>query len=80
MMGKITYDQVNELLGMLSTSSNNIREFVGKYNGNDNISLKAKKVLNFCSDLDKYISNLSSNVQLNKDADKVVQELISKNN
>ena len=80
MIGKITYEQVEELLKILSVSSNGVREFVSKYNGDDNISLKAKKVLNFCNDLDKYISNLSAKVILNKDADKIIEELKSKNN
>ena len=80
MIGKITYDQIEDLLNNLITSSNNIREFASKYNGDDNISFKAKKVLNFCNDLDKYTTSLYDRVNLNKDADKIIQELKDKNN
>lgn len=79
MIGKLTYDQVTELLNTLITSSNNVREFANKFNGEDSISIKAKKVLNFCNDLDKYIVSLSDKVTLSKDADKIIQELKSKN-
>lgn len=51
MIGKLTYDQIEEILNILSTSSNNLKEFLEKYNGTDMISTKSKKLLTFVMNL-----------------------------
>jgi prefoldin subunit 5 len=79
MIGKLTYDQIEEILNILSTSSNNLKDFLENYNGTDMISTKSKKVVNFCNELDKYIANMKSNISINKDADKVVNDLKARN-
>lgn len=79
MIGKLTYDQIDEILNTLATSSNNLKSFLERYNGTDMISTKSKKVVNFCNELDKYISNMKDNISLSKDADKVVNDLKAKN-
>ncbi len=79
MIGKLTYDQIDEILNTLATSSNNLKTFLERYNGTDMISTKSKKVVNFCNELDKYISNMKDNISLSKDADKVVNDLKAKN-
>lgn len=78
MMGKLTYEQVSEILNTLTISSNNLKSILNKYNGTDNISIRAKKVTSFCNDLDKYISNLYDAIEMNKEADRLIENLKAK--
>ena len=78
MIGKLTYEQVNEILNSLAISSNNLKSILNKYNGTDNISIRAKKVTSFCNDLDKYISNLFETIEMNKEADRIIENLKAK--
>ena len=75
MIGKLTYDQINEIIDILSNSNNDLRSILSSYTGDDSISARANKLLNFCNDLDVYIANLNDTVSLNQDADSVVSRL-----
>ena len=78
MIGKLSYEQVEQILMNISTSSNNLRSFLESFSGDDQISLRAKKALGFCNEVDKYVSNLSDVIELNKDVDKIIDRLKEK--
>ncbi|MBR4618273.1 MAG: hypothetical protein IKO49_03110 [Bacilli bacterium] len=79
MIGKLSYSQINEIINMLNTSNANLKTILSKYNNNDNISIKAHKLLSFCNDLDQYIINLENSVSMNQQADNVVNRLKDSN-
>lgn len=78
MIGKLTYEQIEQLTAILSTSSSNLRELLNSYQNNPELGPRTDKMLNFCSDVDKYINQLTSTLKLNKDADIVIERI--KNN
>lgn len=81
MIGKLTYDQIEEILTTISNASNNLRTFLDNYSsGTDTIAMKAKKVITFCNEVDRYVEKTKDSIELNKDVDKVINELKEKNN
>ena len=76
MLGKLNYEQVDSIIQLIDNSTNDLRQVLGKYNNGDALSVKAVKLLDFCGELDKYCENLKSKVQLNKDAEIVVNRLV----
>ena len=77
MIGNLSYEEIENLITIMASSSENIRSVLNSYN--NNISSRTEKMLHFCSDIDKYIANLKDNILLNKDAD-IVIERIKQNN
>ena len=79
MIGNLSYEEIENLITIMASSSENIRSVLNSYQDNNNISSRIEKMLHFCSDIDKYIANLKDNILLNKDAD-IVIERIKQNN
>ena len=75
MIGKLTYDQLDELTEKLSTSNTNLRSSLEFYNTDSDLASKTNKLLQFSNELEKYINNLKSIISLNKDADIVINRL-----
>ncbi len=75
MIGKLTYEQIEELSNTIITSNENLRKSLEYYNSDEELSLKANKLLQFCNDLERYVNNLKEMVNLNKDADVVINRL-----
>ena len=75
MIGKLTYEQIEELLTGLTTSNTNLRGTLEYYNTDEELSLRTNKLLQFCNEIDRYTENLRNMVDLNKDVDKVINRL-----
>ena len=73
MIGNLSYEEIENLITIMASSSENIRSVLNSYQDNNNISSRTEKMLHFCSDIDKYIANLKDNILLNKDADIVIE-------
>ena len=80
MIGKLTYEQLTEIINTLSASNESLKSVLVQYsNGEDAVSIKANKLLKFCSDVEQYIAKLNDNITLNKDVDNVINRLVTKN-
>ena len=75
MIGKLTYEQIEQLITTINTSNENLRKSLEYYNSDEELSLKVNKLLQFCNDLERYVNNLRDMVNLNKDADIVINRL-----
>ena len=75
MMGKLTYDQVEQLLTVIVNSNTNLRTVLNYYSTDSELGLKTNKLLQFCNELDRYVENLKETVTLNKDVDSVIDRL-----
>lgn len=75
MIGKLTYDQIDLLVTNLLASNNNLRGVLQYYSSDEALSLKTNKLLQFCSDVERYAENLKNMVELNKDVDEVINRL-----
>ena len=75
MIGNLSYEEIENLITIMASSSENIRSVLNSYQDNNNISSRTEKMLHFCSDIDKYIANLKDNILLNKDADIVIERI-----
>lgn len=75
MIGKLTYEQIDELITKLLTSNANLRKTLEYYSTDDNLALKTNKLLQFCNDVEHYTENLKEMVNLNKDVDQVISRL-----
>lgn len=75
MMGKLTYDQVEQLLTVIVNSNTNLRTVLNYYSTDSELGLKTNKLLQFCNELDRYVENLKETVALNKDVDSVIDRL-----
>lgn len=75
MIGKLTYEEIEQIITLLTESSNNVRLVLDSYQNNPEISSRTEKMLHFCSDIDKYVDNLKNTIKLNKDADIVVNRI-----
>lgn len=75
MIGKLTYEEIEQIIALLTESSNNVRLVLDSYQNNPEISSRTEKMLHFCSDVDKYVDNLKNTIKLNKDADIVVNRI-----
>jgi hypothetical protein len=74
-MGKLTYDQVEQLLTVIVNSNTNLRTVLNYYSTDSELGLKTNKLLQFCNELDRYVENLKETVALNKDVDSVIDRL-----
>ena len=79
MIGNLSYEEIENLITIMASSSENIRSVLNSYQDNNNISSRTEKMLHFCSDIDQYIATLKDKILLNKDAD-IVIERIKQNN
>lgn len=77
MIGKLTYDQIDQLIEVMNSSNNNLRQVLEYYSNDNELGLKTSKLLQFCNDVDRYINNLKEMVILNKDADVIIDRLKS---
>lgn len=75
MIGKLTYEQIEELITNLLTSNTHLRTSLEYYSTNEELALKTNKLLQFCNDIEHYTENLKEMVTLNKDVDKVINRL-----
>ncbi len=75
MIGKLTYDQIEEIVNQLLSSNTNLRKALEYYSSDSELSLKTNKLLQFCNDIERYSTNLREMVELNKDAELVVNRL-----
>ncbi len=75
MIGKLTYDQIDQLIEVMNSSNNNLRQVLEYYSNDNELGLKTSKLLQFCNDVDRYINNLKEMVILNKDADVIIDRL-----
>ena len=75
MIGKLTYEQIEQLITELLSSNENLRKALEYYNSDAELSLKTNKLLQFCNDIERYVSNLKEMLELNKDADLVINRL-----
>ena len=71
MIGNLSYEEIENLITIMASSSENIRSVLNSYQDNNNISSRTEKMLHF--------ANLKDNILLNKDAD-IVIERIKQNN
>ena len=56
MIGNLSYEEIENLITIMASSSENIRSVLNSYQDNNNISSRTEKMLHFCSDIDKYIA------------------------
>ena len=56
MIGNLSYEEIENLITIMASSSENIRSVLNSYQDNNNISSRTEKMLHFCSDIDKYIT------------------------
>lgn len=75
MIGKLTYEQIEELLTGLTTSNTNLRGSLEYYSSDEELALKTNKLLQFCNEIDRYTENLRNMMELNKDVDKVINRI-----
>ena len=75
MIGNLTYEQIEQLIQSLSNSNTNLRKTLEYYNNDNELTSKTNKLLQFSNELDKYINSLNDMVNLNKDADIVINRL-----
>lgn len=75
MIGKLTYEQIEQLITELLSSNENLRKTLEYYSSDAELSLKTNKLLQFCNDIERYVSNLKEMLELNKDADLVINRL-----
>lgn len=75
MIGKLTYDQIEEIVNQLLSSNNDLRKTLEYYSSDSELSLKTNKLLQFCNEIERYSTNLREMVELNKDAELVVNRL-----
>ncbi len=80
MIGKLTYEQIDELVQRLSTSTQTLKSILSQCSGSDAVAIRATKLLKFCNEVEQYIAKLNESVNLNKDVDNVVNRLVSNNN
>lgn len=67
MVGKLTYEQINEIVGQLKICHSTISTLIK--------DKKADDLENFVSIVDRYIKFLETTVELYQDADKVLSRL-----
>ena len=75
MIGKLTYEQIEQLITELLSSNENLRKALEYYSSDAELSLKTNKLLQFCNDIERYVSNLKEMLELNKDVDLVINRL-----
>ena len=71
MIDKLTYEEFEGIIKGLEISKENISNLVAKYKENNNVIRMEK----FTNDLGRYIEYLKSTLQINKDADNVLNRL-----
>lgn len=72
MIGSMTYDQVKEVIRELESSSKIISNFIK----NENI----EDLEDFIATVESYAKYLKTTIELNKDADKALEDLTNKKN
>lgn len=79
MIGKLRYEEIEQLIAVLSNSTNNVRQVLNSYQNNEEIAPRTEKMLHFCSDIEKYIQQLNNTIKLNKDSDIVIERIRQEN-
>ncbi len=67
MIGKLTYEQVESVLAQLQQSVDTIRKVV--------VSINNEELQDFIISIDSYIKYLSGILEMNREADRVLQNL-----
>lgn len=74
MIGSLSYDEFMKYAESLKVSSDNLKKLLKKYE-----SYGVGRVFEFCDTIDSYSRYLSSTVQLYKDSDAALKNIIEKN-
>ena len=73
MIGNLKYEEINNYISSLQSSSDKLKELLEKYPSLDKIS-------NFCNSLDSYVRFLTLNVELYADSEKALSYITEKIN
>lgn len=75
MIGNLTYDEVEQIITIITNSNTNLKTILETMKQFPNEINSTDKMLRFSAEIDKFIEQLQENITLNKDADKVIAEL-----
>ena len=78
MIDKLTYEEIDNIVNILSNSNVNIKNIINEYKQKSETG--TIKMERFSIELDNYINYLKSIIKINKDADNALEKLIELNN
>ncbi len=78
MIDKLTYEEIDNIVNILSNSNVNIKNIINEYKQKSETG--TIKMERFSIELDNYINYLKSIIKINKDADNALEKLKELNN
>lgn len=78
MIGKLSYEQIDEVISKLLSANINLRKALEYYNHDSELSLKTSKLFQLCNDIERYTNNLKQMIELNRDVDIVIDRIKQK--